>query len=65
MTDVAVNNTTDSLEFSVIAVDTQRQEHVVVSQILLPGDKAICDKHSKFDYDVKNIKFVHYGQTEQ
>jgi hypothetical protein len=41
MTDMAANNTTDGLEFSVIAVDTQGQEHVVVSQILLPGDKKI------------------------
>ena len=42
-----------------IAIDSQGQEHVVVSQTLLPGDKTIYDKHNKFDYDVKKIKFVH------
>ena len=59
MTDIAVKNSTNGLKFSVTTIDSHGQERVVVSQTLLPGDKTVYDKQCKFDYNVKNIKFVH------
>ncbi len=65
LTDFAARLSSNGLTFTVLAVDTDGKEHVVLQDTFARGDEAVREKQLRFDYPVRQLALVHDNLGEE